>query len=75
MAWGPAGGPGTAIRLHFNVFDQIPEGWPDHPGQCVRTHSLRPDDGAGSDDRGRPKLRPTNRAFPIDITGSGVLQV
>ncbi len=30
MAWAPAGGPGTAVRLHlhFNVFDQIPEAWP-----------------------------------------------
>ena len=27
MAWAPAGGSGTAIKLHlhFNVFDQIPE--------------------------------------------------
>ena len=34
MAWAPAGGPGTAIRLHlhFNVFDQIPEAWPITPG-------------------------------------------
>jgi hypothetical protein len=34
MAWAPAGGPGTALRLHlhFNVFDQIPEAWPITPG-------------------------------------------
>jgi len=34
MAWAPAGGSGTAIRLHlhFNVFDQIPEAWPITPG-------------------------------------------
>jgi hypothetical protein len=34
MAWAPAAGPGTAIRLHlhFNVFDQIPEAWPITPG-------------------------------------------
>jgi len=34
MAWAPAGGPGTAIKLHlhFNVFDQIPEAWPITPG-------------------------------------------
>jgi Transposase DDE domain len=34
MAWAPAGGPGTAIKLHlhFNVFEQIPEAWPITPG-------------------------------------------
>ncbi len=34
MAWAPAAGAGTAIRLHlhFNVFDQIPEVWPITPG-------------------------------------------
>ena len=34
MAWAPAGGPGTAIKLHlhFNVFDQIPEAWLISPG-------------------------------------------
>ena len=34
MAWAPAGGPGTAIKLHlhFNVFDQIPQAWPITPG-------------------------------------------
>ena len=34
MAWAPAGGAGTAIKLHlhFNVFDQIPEAWPITPG-------------------------------------------
>jgi hypothetical protein len=34
MAWAPAGGSGTAIRLHlhFNVFDQIPLAWPITPG-------------------------------------------
>ncbi len=34
MAWAPAGGPGTAIKLHlhFNVFDQIPAAWPITPG-------------------------------------------
>ncbi len=34
MAWAPAGGSGTAIKLHlhFNVFDQIPEAWPITPG-------------------------------------------
>jgi hypothetical protein len=39
MAWAPAGGPGTALRLHlhFNVFDQIPEAWPITPGNvCER---------------------------------------
>src|SRR5271169_1242066 len=39
MAWAPAGGPGTAIRLHlhFNVFDQIPEAWRVTPGNvCER---------------------------------------
>jgi hypothetical protein len=39
MAWAPAGGPGTARRLHlhFNVFDQIPEAWPITPGNvCER---------------------------------------
>jgi len=39
MAWAPAGGPGTAIRLHlhFNVFDQIPAAWPITPGHvCER---------------------------------------
>ena len=39
MAWAPAGGPGTAIRLHlhFNVFDQIPEAWPITAGNvCER---------------------------------------
>jgi hypothetical protein len=39
MAWAPAGGPGTAIRLHlhFNVLDQIPEAWPITPGNvCER---------------------------------------
>jgi len=36
MAWAPAGGPGTALKLHlhFNVFDQIPEGWPITPGNA-----------------------------------------
>jgi hypothetical protein len=36
MAWAPAGGPGTAIKLHlhFNVFDQIPEAWPITPGNA-----------------------------------------
>lgn len=35
MAWAPAGGPGTAIKLHlhFNVFDQIPEAWLITPGK------------------------------------------
>ena len=34
MAWAPAGGSGSAIKLHlhFNVFDQIPEAWPITPG-------------------------------------------
>jgi hypothetical protein len=34
MAWAPASGSGTAIRLHlhFNVFDQIPQAWPITPG-------------------------------------------
>jgi hypothetical protein len=34
MAWAPAGGSGTAIKLHlhFNVFDQIPAAWPITPG-------------------------------------------
>jgi hypothetical protein len=34
MAWAPAGGPGTALKLHlhFNVFDQIPEAWTITPG-------------------------------------------
>jgi hypothetical protein len=34
MAWAPAGGPGTAIKLHlhFNVFEQIPVAWPITPG-------------------------------------------
>jgi hypothetical protein len=34
MAWAPAGGAGTALKLHlhFNVFDQIPEAWPITPG-------------------------------------------
>ena len=34
MAWAPAGGSGTALKLHlhFNVFDQIPEAWPITPG-------------------------------------------
>jgi hypothetical protein len=34
MAWAPAGGSGTAIKLHlhFNVFDQTPEAWPITPG-------------------------------------------
>ena len=39
MAWAPAGGPGTAIRLHlhFSVFDQIPAAWPITPGNvCER---------------------------------------
>ena len=39
MAWAPAGGPGTALKLHlhFNVFDQIPEAWPITPGNvCER---------------------------------------
>jgi hypothetical protein len=39
MAWAPAGGPGTAIRLHlhFSVFDQIPEAWPITAGNvCER---------------------------------------
>ena len=39
MAWAPAAGPGSAIRLHlhFNVFDQIPEAWPITPGNvCER---------------------------------------
>jgi len=39
MAWAPAGGPGTAVRLHlhFNVFEQIPEAWPITPGNvCER---------------------------------------
>lgn len=39
MAWAPAGGPGTAIRLHlhFSVFDQIPQAWPITPGNvCER---------------------------------------
>ena len=36
MAWAPAGGPGTAIKLHlhFNVFNQIPEAWPITPGNA-----------------------------------------
>ena len=39
MAWAPAAGAGTAIRLHlhFSVFDQIPEAWPITPGNvCER---------------------------------------
>ncbi len=39
MAWAPAAGPGSAIRLHlhFNVFDQIPEAWPITAGNvCER---------------------------------------
>jgi len=39
MAWAPAAGPGSAIRLHlhFNVFDQIPQDWPITPGNvCER---------------------------------------
>jgi hypothetical protein len=39
MAWAPAAGHGSAIRLHlhFNVFDQIPEAWPITPGHvCER---------------------------------------
>jgi hypothetical protein len=34
MAWAPAGGPGTALKLHlhFNVFEQIPVAWPITPG-------------------------------------------
>jgi hypothetical protein len=39
MAWAPAAGTGSAIRLHlhFNVFDQIPEAWPVTPGNvCER---------------------------------------
>ena len=39
MAWAPAGGPGTAVRLHlhFSVFDQIPTGWSITPGNvCER---------------------------------------
>jgi hypothetical protein len=34
MAWAPAGGPGTAVRLHlhFDVFDQIPKAWSITPG-------------------------------------------
>jgi hypothetical protein len=39
MAWAPAGGPGTAIRLHlhFSVFDQIPQAWLITPGNvCER---------------------------------------
>src|SRR5271169_2764061 len=39
MAWAPAAGTGSAIRLHlhFNVFDQIPEAWPITPGNvCER---------------------------------------
>ena len=39
MAWAPAAGSGTAIRLHlhFSVFDQIPEAWPITPGNvCER---------------------------------------
>lgn len=39
MAWAPAGGPGTAVRLHlhFSVFDQIPQDWSITPGNvCER---------------------------------------
>jgi hypothetical protein len=39
MAWAPAAGPGSALRLHlhFSVFDQIPEAWPITPGNvCER---------------------------------------
>lgn len=34
MAWAPAAGHGSAIRLHlhFNVFDQVPAAWPITPG-------------------------------------------
>jgi len=34
MAWAPAAGHGSSIRLHlhFNVFDQIPAAWPITPG-------------------------------------------
>jgi hypothetical protein len=48
MAWAPAGGPGTAIRLHlhFNVFDQIPAAWPITPGNVsepkVFAHTAEP---------------------------------
>lgn len=39
MAWAPAAGHGSAIRLHlhFSVFDQIPEDWTITPGNvCER---------------------------------------
>jgi hypothetical protein len=39
MAWAPAGGSGTAIRLHlhFSVFDQVPQDWSITPGNvCER---------------------------------------
>jgi hypothetical protein len=42
MAWAPAGGPGTALKLHlhFNVFDQIPEAWPITPGKVSESKVL-----------------------------------
>lgn len=39
MAWAPAAGAGSSLRLHlsFSVFDQIPEAWPITPGNvCER---------------------------------------
>jgi Transposase DDE domain len=39
MAWAPAAGSGSAIRLHlhFSVFDQVPEAWTITPGNaCER---------------------------------------
>jgi hypothetical protein len=39
MAWAPASGTGSALRLHlhFNVFDQVPAAWPITPGHiCER---------------------------------------
>jgi hypothetical protein len=41
MAWAPAGGPGTAVKLHlhFNVFDQMPAAWPSRPARCPNPRS------------------------------------
>ena len=39
MAWAPAAGAGSAVRLHlhFSVFDQTPQAWPITPGNvCER---------------------------------------
>ena len=43
MAWAPAGGHGSAIKLHlhFAVFDQLPQDWTITPGRVCETKTWK----------------------------------